>query len=129
MKQFIISLALGLSACLMISGCRGLPAIPADIETTAGKYRSLKSIKGHYTGGQWNPMVDQWQGEKHQLMDALARYIEESELSKEALIRLMGEPDEWRNNSAIFYWRGKHDYLIVHCESICQRTSWFHVGE
>ncbi|MCO7225216.1 hypothetical protein [Pleionea sp. CnH1-48] len=132
MKQFVTFIkktSVCFAAVLTVAGCLNTDIFPSNVQSIASEYRELKSAKGHYNGGQWRDELDKWKGKKHELMSQLADYINQSSISRTRLTELMGEPDEWRNNLAVYYWRGHHDYLLVQCSPECNKTNWFYSYE
>jgi hypothetical protein len=99
----------------------------------AAQWQALRPLRGHFDGAPWNADVDQWQGRKHVLMQALAAQAASEQLTRAALTQRMGAPDalwqpgqpahahaleqaQWRGTPAgellVYHWRGEHDRLL-----------------
>ncbi len=115
-------------------------------ELLAAEYRELRRVKGHFSDppAAWNPVADQWNGRKHQVMRELGERLEEGQHSKEDILKLLGEPDEVAapdselypslqsetgepaSEFLIYYWRGRHDYLFIACRgSMVTKVAWY----
>ncbi|KAG4093794.1 hypothetical protein H8356DRAFT_999759 [Neocallimastix lanati (nom. inval.)] len=110
------------------------------MESLGQKFLELKNIKGQYTGGQYNEVVDSEAGEKYKVMNELLQELSKPGTSVEKVCTLMGPPDTMspvlpgandapavplmpgialtqpipQNETAvymIYYWRGMHDYI------------------
>eukprot|EP00833_Pecoramyces_ruminatium_P003111 jgi/Orpsp1_1/1177143/evm.model.c7180000060348.1 len=110
------------------------------MESLGQKYLQLKSIKGQYTGGEYNEVVDSEAGEKYKVMNELLQELSKPGTSVEKVCTLMGPPDTMSPvlpgaNDApglplmpgiamtqptaqaetavymIYSWRGMHDYI------------------
>lgn len=94
------------------------------------EFQALRQERGHFTGGgPWNAKVDAWNGRKHQLMGELKEALESGQ-SEETLKTLLGAPDEIQGKSWLYYWRGKHDYLIFEfSKGFTTGAKWWMAGE
>lgn len=94
------------------------------------EFQALRGEKGHFTGGaEWNAAVDAWNGRKHQLMDQLKEALELGQ-SQETVRTLLGDPDEVQGHRWLYFWRGKHDYLVFRFkDGFTQGADWWMAGE
>ena len=111
------------------------------MENLGKRYLELKNIKGKYTGGEYNEIVDSESGEKHKIMDELLKELGKEGTSIANICNLMGPPDtlspilpdenyrppiplmpgivmppgsqtQTQSNVYMIYsWRGMHDYI------------------
>ncbi|ORX52194.1 hypothetical protein BCR36DRAFT_582702 [Piromyces finnis] len=110
------------------------------MESLGQKYLELKNIKGQYTGGEYNEVVDSESGEKYMVMNELLQELGKAGTSVERLCTLMGPPDTMspilpgavdaptvplmpgialpagaiQTEPAVYMiysWRGMHDYI------------------
>ena len=147
---------------ILLAGCAG-PAgapdtptptpTPDPIQDQAAEFRSLRAVRGHFDGGDWNDDVDRWMGRKHALMIELGELLGGGAYSRSQVVDLLGEPDaiavegealydRVRNRGEfveppggvdaflVYHWRGEHDflYLIVR-EGTVIGAGWWYVGE
>lgn len=102
----------------------------SDEEALAREYRTLRLLRGHFSGGEWNDAVDRFGGRKHQVMAALGEKLGDGKHSRKRVIALMGAPDEiflrgrpmfrqfydGRDRRVrellVYHWRGRHDFLF-----------------
>jgi hypothetical protein len=123
-----------------------------EIAQLAEAYRALREIEGHFDGGEPNPVVDQWQGEKHRVMHELGERLRTGEYGRSELVALLGPPDhtvteadplhtniaslpDYQTSAAgdeflIYEWRGTHDFLffVVQNEQV-ENAGWWYAGE
>ncbi|KAG0369956.1 hypothetical protein BGZ54_008259 [Gamsiella multidivaricata] len=59
-------------------------------------FQNLRSIKGHWDGGEANPAVDNFNGEKHQTLQKLGEYFGKPGTSAADILATMGQPDEMK---------------------------------
>ena len=110
------------------------------MESLGQKYLELKAVKGQYTGGEYNELVDSENGEKYKVMNELLQELSQPGTSVEKICTLMGPPDTMSpvlpgsNDTPgvplmpgiamtqvmpqgelsvymIYSWRGMHDYI------------------
>ena len=108
-------------------------ADPTLLARQSQAFMQLKHTKGHWQNGNYNDMVDSFQGPKHRAMMYLGRFLGQPGTDLLLLIELMGEPDRVDNDVPImpgaflgptfgqeglpehirlhYYWRGPLDYL------------------
>jgi hypothetical protein len=123
------------------------------IEDVAAEFRGLRTVQGHFDGGDWNDDVDKWMGRKHQLMIQLGTHLGSGAYGKGKVVRLLGSPDRTASPGddlfdlvdslpeferpttgpyefLIYYWRGTHDFLyfISQGETILN-SGWWYAGE
>jgi hypothetical protein len=147
---------------LLLTGCAGglsasaLPT-PAPIEgpirEQAEEFRRLRTVEGHFSGGDWNDDVDRWMGNKHALMVELGHQLGGGAYSRSQVVELLGEPDaiavegealydRIRNRGEfvappgdgyvflVYRWRGEHDFLyLVAREETILGAGWWYAGE
>jgi hypothetical protein len=141
------------------AGCAGAPntlaptPTPDAIQEKAAEFRRLRTVMGHFEGGDWNDDVDRWMGKKHALMIELGERLGTGAYSRSQAVNLLGEPDaiaqegdalydQIRNRGEfveppgsgyvflVYHWRGEHDflYLIVQGKKVVG-TGWWYAGE
>lgn len=131
----VIFWVLAMAAC-----CGNSRACEGDDAQLAKEFAALRTVRGHFDGGNWTADVDRWQGRKHQLMQCLAAGLSAAAGTPVARVReRMGEPDarvecpsaacdgvvrlmEARGEGApvvatarqlwVYQWRGNHDRLV-----------------
>ena len=111
------------------------------MESLGKKYLELKNIKGKYTGGEYNEIVDSETGEKYKIMDELLKELGKAGTTIDKICTLMGPPDTLtpilpdenyrpplplmpgivlppgsppqpkQDIYMIYSWRGMHDYI------------------
>jgi hypothetical protein len=147
---------------LFLTGCAGglgAPASPTPvpikgpIREQADAFKRLRTVEGHFSGGDWNDDVDRWMGKKHALMVELGEQLGGGAYSRSQVVDLLGEPDaiavdgdalydRIRNRGEfvappggvdaflVYHWRGEHDflYLIAREEAILD-AGWWYAGE
>ena len=127
---------------------------PGDpIEDIAAEFRGLRTVQGHFDGGDWNDDVDKWMGRKHQLMIQLGARLGSGGYGRAKVVRLLGSPDrtarqgddmfdlidtlpEFEGPSTgpyeflIYYWRGTHDFLYLTSQGeTILNSGWWYAGE
>lgn len=162
MKQNVFIALLLLASFMVTSGCAQQPANKeqgfAQIQETynqralasLGKqYRELQQIPGHFQGGEWDPRVDEWMGEKHRIMQALHYQLKQKYSTVPEIRKLLGEPnwevtkghlffnelntdckDDQVTQYDVFFWRGQVDFLYFGADGLnvlC--LGWWHAGE
>ncbi|KAI7824055.1 hypothetical protein BC939DRAFT_423488 [Gamsiella multidivaricata] len=115
-------------------------------------FQNLRSIKGHWDGGEANPAVDNFNGEKHQTLQKLGEYFGKPGTSAADILATMGQPDEMKQtmdeafqaslmpgpmiggtdasvgaaNATVMYfiykWRGNHDYLWFKIDAVKEQV-------
>ena len=111
------------------------------MENLGKRYLELKNIKGQYTGGEYNEIVDSESGEKYNIMNELLKELGKPGTSIANICKLMGPPDTMNQSLpdenyrqpiplmpgivmppgtpaqipqsvyVIYSWRGMHDYI------------------
>lgn len=116
--------------CLWIMLCCLAWAQPAELTSLGREYQELRKQSGHFSGGgEWNSKVDRWNGRKHQVMAELAEKLGSGQ-STQILLAVMGEPDARQGSQWLYYWRGRHDYLIFDCQQgKIVKSEWWMAGE
>ncbi len=127
--------------------------IDESIEQLAADFRNKRSIAGHFSGGPWNPEVDQWMGRKHKLMIELGLRLGAGGCRKSQVNSLLGPPDQiarkgdrffnlimklpdYSGSTAVadefmvYFWRGNHDFLFFAShDGVIINSDWWHAGD
>jgi hypothetical protein len=130
----VIYWVLAMAAC-----CGNSRACDGNDAQWAKEFAALRTVRGHFDGGNWAADVDRWQGRKHQLMQCLAAglsaagtpvervrermgepdaRVECPSAACEGVVRLMEAPAEAKPMVAtarqlwVYQWRGNHDRLV-----------------
>lgn len=130
----VIYWVLAMAAC-----CGNSRACEGNDAQWAKEFAALRTVRGHFDGGNWAADVDRWQGRKHQVMQCLAAGLSAAGTPVERVRERMGEPDarvncpsaecegvvrlmEARADGAqrvattrqlwVYQWRGQHDRLV-----------------
>jgi hypothetical protein len=124
-----------------------------SLQALSNDFKALKTIKGHWQGGEYHPDVDAFQGKKHQTMDQLLKHLGSESPNK--IVETMGEPDEIQTRNVvlmpgpyisevpssegeeggfrmIYHWRGKHDYIYFDVDAETQKvvqSGWYNALE
>ncbi|MBU2711807.1 hypothetical protein [Zooshikella harenae] len=161
-RQHVVVTILLLVSFMITSGCAQQPANKkqdfAQIQETynqrsldslSKRYRELQQIPGHFQGGEWDPLVDEWMGEKHRIMQALHYKLKQKYSTVPEIRKLLGEPN-WEVTKGhlffselnshcqddqvtvydVFFWRGQTDFLFFGSDGLnvlC--LDWWHAGE
>ncbi|KAI8921778.1 hypothetical protein BC831DRAFT_418250 [Entophlyctis helioformis] len=124
----------------------------SQIHALGAEFRSMRSHKGHWDGGEYSQDLDSYRGRKHQLMVALSRTLGQPGVPASDIIATLGEPDEInpvemsglmmpgpadqqaqsydaRGHKAmhgaynmVYYWRNRHDYVWFKIDSASETT-------
>jgi hypothetical protein len=149
---------LSLIFILFLAGCvGGDDTLSTDddfsITDIAAEFQDLRTVKGHFAGGDWNDDVDKWMGRKHQLMIQLGSRLGTGEYSKAQVVQWLAPPDliaragddlfelvssqpDFEKTEAgvheflVYHWRGTHDFLYfgVQDERVAN-SGWWYAGE
>ncbi|RUS19840.1 hypothetical protein BC937DRAFT_86819 [Endogone sp. FLAS-F59071] len=65
-----------------------------NISVLSEKFSSLRALKGHYNGGEFNKDIDGPQGEKHQVMKALGDQLGLPNTPASEILQRLGNPDD-----------------------------------
>jgi hypothetical protein len=91
----------------------------------------LRSVRGHFQGGNWNPTVDSWGQRKHQVLAQLGARLGRRGTPESHVLAWLGAPDEkampgtrwWKltehgpgTHLLIYCWRSHHDFLFFVCD-------------
>ncbi|KAF9974317.1 hypothetical protein BGZ73_002273 [Actinomortierella ambigua] len=128
-----------------------LAEVPPEVRTAGQEYQKLRSIKGHFEDGEFNPEVDTFNGLKYQSMKTVADYFNGKFPAPREIIDIMGNPDLYCNTFEepasdqskcwqdgdhipggymIYKWRGFHDYLWFQRDFVTVlATGWYFVFE
>ncbi|ORZ26716.1 hypothetical protein BCR41DRAFT_318784 [Lobosporangium transversale] len=127
-----------------------MASISAEFQALGQSLQNLRNIKGHWDGGESNPAVDNFNGEKHQTLMKLGEYFGKPGTPAADILTTMGQPDEIRQSmdeafhaslmpgpvvggtggptaSAnvmyfIYKWRGNHDYLWFKVDATTEKV-------
>ncbi|KAG0378349.1 hypothetical protein BGX24_004081 [Mortierella sp. AD032] len=113
-----------------------------DVQALGQSYQNLREVQGHWDGGDWNPVVDNVNGEKHQTLQKLGEYFGQPGTPSANIFATVGDPEQITQNLAktfldeiidffiggrlaaedlaseeefmiyIYHWRGHQDYLL-----------------
>ncbi|KAG0084705.1 hypothetical protein BGZ93_001105 [Podila epicladia] len=107
-------------------------AIPQETDLVAlgQTFQSLRKVKGHWDGADFNPAVDAFNGEKHQVMQQLFEAYGKPGVVSAEIVATMGPSDEipanilaqlkrtapqisppTNFNYLVYKWRGFHDFI------------------
>lgn len=64
-----------------------------NIEALGTDFRKMRSVKGHWEGGEYNELVDSPQGAKHTTMQTLGNYLGAPGITVQRVMELLGQPD------------------------------------
>ncbi len=166
MMRSILYCKLGVILVLLaLARCAGRTATPGGSPQTQGclvsseskemaaRFQSLRTIKGHFQGGNGNVDVDAWMGSKHQLMLQLGTRLGTGDCRRAQVVQLLGPPDliaregdapfnevsrlpEFEKPATgpyellIYYWRGLHDFLYFTAQDeTILHSGWWYAGE
>lgn len=125
-----------------------------ELETASSTYLQSKNLRGHWHNQEHNPAIDNFNGERHQAMNALQSHLGKPGTSADDIRRFMGEPTkildkpdlvlehEFRRTNDnyefpydakiwIYEWRGYHDYVyfVVSKDRKVLQSDWYHAYE
>ena len=107
-----------------------LAAVLGDLAGLAAEYRTLRELRGHFSGGEWNDEVDRFGGRKHEVMLRLGEALGGGAYTKNEVVALLGPPDDVLKRGdlmfphaygggdarvrelLVYHWRGGHDFLF-----------------
>ena len=70
-----------------------------DTLTTLGnEWNTLRSQQGHFSGGEYNPELDGFNGRKFQVMKELGVLLEQDHVPASTVLQVLGKPDELANS-------------------------------
>lgn len=118
-----------------VTGTESTQPVDDEIVLLAAEFRELRSVSGHFDGGEWNDEVDQWMGRKHTLMLELGSRLSAGDYGRDDLVQLLGPPDHVVDEGdplsdligslpgyetafpgpaqfLVYEWRGTHDFLF-----------------
>ncbi|KAF9897730.1 hypothetical protein BX616_005078 [Lobosporangium transversale] len=75
-----------------------MASISAEFQALGQSLQNLRNIKGHWDGGESNPAVDNFNGEKHQTLMKLGEYFGKPGTPAADILTTMGQPDEIRQS-------------------------------
>ncbi|KAF9130023.1 hypothetical protein BGW39_003547 [Mortierella sp. 14UC] len=71
-----------------------MASVTSEFQALGQSFQSLRQIKGHWDGGDSNPAVDNFNGEKHQTLQKLGEYFGRPGTPAANILATMGQPDE-----------------------------------
>ncbi|KAG0026467.1 hypothetical protein BGZ81_006333 [Podila clonocystis] len=71
-----------------------MATVSSEFQALGQNFQSIRKIKGHWDGGDSNPATDNFNGEKHQLLQKLGEYFGKPGTPAADVLATMGEPDE-----------------------------------
>ncbi|KAI8850088.1 hypothetical protein BC829DRAFT_390397 [Chytridium lagenaria] len=132
-KQLLVLLLLVISTFANTSPPMTLTA---EALTLGQQFQTLRTIKGHFEGGEYNADVDGFNGIKHKTMEKLREILGVKGTPAKNVITALGKPDATLSAAEagidtmpgpvldsppasspqkglymIYKWRGNHDYL------------------
>jgi putative lipoprotein len=106
----------------------------SNVAGLAREYQELRTQKGHWNGGTFNPDLDSPGGRLRVIMGALGETLGQPPFQKNQIVALMGEPDSIVDKDGaeqlIYLWRNWHDYLYFVCsQGAVVSFSWWYAWE
>ncbi|KAG9320803.1 hypothetical protein KVV02_004646 [Mortierella alpina] len=71
-----------------------MSSVSSEFQTLGQNLQSLRQVKGHWDGGDSDPRVDNFNGEKHQALQKLGEYFGQPGTPAAHILSTMGQPDE-----------------------------------
>ncbi|KAG0294479.1 hypothetical protein BGZ96_001074 [Linnemannia gamsii] len=71
-----------------------MASVTSEFQTLGQNFQNLRNIKGHWDGGDADPRVDNFNGEKHQILQKLGEYFGKPGTPAANILETMGQPDE-----------------------------------
>ncbi|KAF9538144.1 hypothetical protein EC957_007197 [Mortierella hygrophila] len=71
-----------------------MASVSSEFQALGQSLQNLRTIKGHWDGGDSNPSVDNFNGEKHQTLQKLGEYFGKPGTPAANILQTMGQPDE-----------------------------------
>ncbi|KAJ3103860.1 hypothetical protein HDU97_009779 [Phlyctochytrium planicorne] len=130
--------------------------VSAEVVALGQQFQQLRTVKGHFEGGEFDKDVDGFNGAKHKAMLALEKGLGVQGTPASAVIEVMGKPDRVAPRDQetlhgmpgpsvpapvvssgaddavylIYNWRGSHDYLrfLVSNDAVVT-ASWYQALE
>jgi uncharacterized lipoprotein YbaY len=106
----------------------------SNVAGLAREYQELRTQKGHWYGGAFNPDLDSPGGRLREIMGALGETLGQPPFQKNQIVALMGEPDSIVDKDGaeqlIYLWRNWHDYLYFVCrDGSVSSFNWWYAWE
>ncbi|KAF9580888.1 hypothetical protein BGW38_002283 [Lunasporangiospora selenospora] len=73
-----------------------MASISAEYVTLGNSFRALHAQKGHWDGADPNPATDNFDGDKHQVMQKLGEHFGKRGTPAKDILSTMGKPDDVR---------------------------------
>ncbi|KAF9965735.1 hypothetical protein BGZ70_004214 [Mortierella alpina] len=71
-----------------------MASVSSEFQTLGQNLQSLRQVKGHWDGGDSDPRVDNFNGEKHQTLQQLGEYFGKPGTPAANILTTMGQPDD-----------------------------------
>ncbi|KAK3814572.1 MAG: hypothetical protein JOS17DRAFT_795369 [Linnemannia elongata] len=71
-----------------------MASVSSEFQALGQSLQNLRTVKGHWDGGDADPRVDNFNGEKHQTLQKLGEYFGKPGTPAANILATMGEPDE-----------------------------------
>ncbi|KAF9296787.1 hypothetical protein BGZ88_011857 [Linnemannia elongata] len=71
-----------------------MASVSSEFQALGENLQNLRTIKGHWDGGDADPRVDNFNGEKHQTLQKLGEYFGKPGTPAANILATMGQPDE-----------------------------------
>ncbi|KAG0054835.1 hypothetical protein BGZ83_010287 [Gryganskiella cystojenkinii] len=71
-----------------------MASISAEYQALGQSLQNLRQVKGHWDGHDQDPRVDNFNGEKHQVLQKLGEYFGKPGTPAADILSTMGQPDE-----------------------------------
>jgi hypothetical protein len=72
-----------------------------QLQTLGLEWTSLRAKQGHWSGGEYDPILDGFTGRKFQVMKELGLLLSNNQGSAQQILKVLGKPDEISNSSDI----------------------------
>ncbi|KAG0208209.1 hypothetical protein BGX28_000736 [Mortierella sp. GBA30] len=71
-----------------------MATISSEYQALGQSLQNLREVRGHWDGGDSDPRVDNFNGEKHQTLQKLGEYFGKPGTPAANILQTMGQPDE-----------------------------------
>ncbi|KAI1308386.1 hypothetical protein EDD11_004315 [Mortierella claussenii] len=75
-----------------------MATVSSEYQALGQSLQNLRTIKGHWDGGEPNPAVDNFNGDKHQALEKLGKYFGKAGTPASDILNTMGRPDETKQS-------------------------------
>jgi len=129
----------------------------SEVRQLKEEWSTLRTMRGHFSGAQFNAAIDGPKGAKKQVMDKLYAHYTSLDSSSQSLVELLGAPDKLlagklammpgpvvgngvgeadgekgETFTMVYEWRGAHDYLFFKVDATSEQvvdSGWYHAYE